>query len=88
MLVSYWQTDAAFKRSKAVQQIGRSTERIMVIDRGTPASPDAFLLWQEGTRAELKENHEFGVVIFVHCSLQVLWKEPGGNTLLYFGEMQ
>jgi len=48
----------------------------MVTGSGTPASPDASPLWQEGTRAELRENREFGVVIFVHCSLQVLLKEP------------
>lgn len=45
---------------------------------GTPASLDAFSLWQEDSRAELRENIKFGVVIFVHLSAmeRIMRKHP------------
>lgn len=53
-------------------------EKTIVIGRGTPASPAASSLWQEDTRAELRENHKFGVVIFVHSSAmeRIMRKHP------------
>lgn len=50
----------------------------MVIVTGAPASPGASSLWKEDTRAELRENNKFGVVIFVYSSAmeRIMKKHP------------